>query len=684
VEKNKQHAWPAALPRAIAVCALLLGLACGAVAQERVTLKFVNAEIDAVVRAIGSYTGRTFVTDPRVKGTLNLISDKPLSRDQALAALTSALRLQGFAIVDVGNVSRVVLEADAKFQGGRVQSGEGASVIRGEGVQTHVFRLQYEPVANVLAAVRPLVPPNNPVTAYPSSNSLIVTDYAENLRRIEKVIAALDRPPVSDTEVITLQHAIASDLALIIMRVTDQAGAPPDPLQKVTAMADPVTNSIIVRTASATAMRNVRRLVERLDQPAPPGQGVYVVPLKNMEAVELAKTLSSIKLSDPIGAQRVSGAAGTPGQPVSTAPASSPTIVADAATNSLIITASDSAYRQLRGVLDRLDVRRAQVFIEALLVEVSGDQSAEFGIQWQTGLDSFSGDSTSIGGGTNFGDSTQNIISGAQNPANLGRGLNIGVIQGQVTIPGLGTITNLSVLARALETKSNSNILATPNIFTLDNEEAKLVVGQNVPFITGQFVSQAGGATVTPFQTIERRDVGLTIRVKPQISEGGTVRMNVYQEVSSVVDQRNPAGVITNKRSLETNVLVDDGGIVVLGGLIQDQLDNGSEKVPLLGDIPGLGYLFRYDTRRRQKTNLMLFLRPVVVRDEDAARVLTTDRYDYMRKLQQNTQPPPHFALPQLEAPVMPGLPEWPPANGGGTPAPAAVPQPPAAPDPRR
>jgi general secretion pathway protein D len=602
--------------------------------------------------------------------TLNLVSDRPVSRDQALAALTAALRMQGFAIVDVGNVSRVVPEAEAKFLGGVVENSQARSPIRGDDMQTKVFRLRFESVANVLGVIRPLVPPNNPVTAYPSSNSLVVTDYGDNLRRIEKVITALDRPPASDTEVITLKNAIASDLAVIVMRINDQGGAAPDPLQKVTVMADPVTNSLIVRTQSPTTMRNVRALVERLDQPSPPGQGVYVVPLKNMQAVDLAKTLSSVKLNDPIGAQRVSSAAGIPGQPISTAPATTPTVVADPSTNSLIITASDAAYRQLRAVLDRLDVRRAQVFIEALLVEVSGDHSAEFGIQWQTGLGASSRDNTAVAGGTNFGNSSQNIISAAQNPANLGRGLNVGLVDGTVSIPGIGQITNLSFLARALEAKSHSNILSTPTVFTLDNEEAKLVVGQNVPFITGQYVSPAGGATVTPFQTIERRDVGLQIRVKPQLSEGGTIRLSIYQEVSSVVDNQNPAGVITNKRALETNVLVDDGGIVVLGGLLQEQLDNSSEKVPILGDLPVLGYLFRYDTRKKQKTNLMLFLRPVAVRDENAARILTTDRYDYMRKLEDKAQSPEHFALPKLEGPTMPAVPEWPPANGDSTPPP--------------
>jgi general secretion pathway protein D len=668
-KNNPSGSIASAVLRRMAAIMLLWAATCAwGQGQDRVTLKFVNAEIDGVVRAIGSYTGRTFVVDPRVKGTINLVSDQPLSREQALSALSSALRMQGFAIVDVGNVSRVVIEADAKFQGGAVQGMRADQALRGDDMQTRVFRLKYESVANVVPVVRPLVPPNNPVTAYPSSNSLVVTDYGDNLRRIYNLIAALDRPPPTDTQVIALKNAIASDLAVIVLRVTEQAGGAQDPSQRVAVMADPVTNSLIVRTANITAMRDVQHLVERLDQPSPPGQGVYVVPLKNMQAVELAKTLSAVKLNDPVGSQRVS----VPGAPAAAAQPTTPTIVADAATNSLIITASDVAYRQLRTVLDRLDVRRAQVFIEALLVEISGDQAAEFGVQWQTGLGGYSNrNQTTVAGGTNFGNSSQNIISGAQNPANLGRGLNVGIIKGTVNIPGLGQIVNLNVLARALESRTKSNILSTPNIFTLDNEEAKLVVGQNVPFITGQFVSQAGGATVTPFQTIERRDVGLTIRVKPQISEGGTIRLSIYQEVSSVFDSQNPAGVVTNKRSLDTNVLVDDGGIVVLGGLLQEQLDNGTEKVPLLGDIPGLGYLFRYDTRKKQKTNLMLFLRPIAIRDESAARVLAADRYDYMRRLQDDAQSAPHFALPKLEGPVMPALSELPaPGETAGSPNP--------------
>lgn len=616
------------------------------------TLNFVNADLEAVVRAIGHYTGRTFVVDPRVKGTLNLVSEAPMSRQQALSALTTALRLQGFAIVESEGVSRVIPEAEAKFQGGRVETSRIPAGIPADQVMTHVFRLRYESVANVLPVIRPLVPPNNPVTAYPATNSLIVTDFADNLRRIEQVLAAIDIAPEPDTEVIALKNAIASDLAVIVMRLAEQSGLNADPKQKVTVLADPVTNSLLVRSGSAASMLTVRGLLEKLDQATPADQGVYVVALKNMEATELAKTLQQIRLDDPVRGRMQPVVA--PGQ-AQTSPAqggAGPVIVADAPTNSLVITASDGAYRQLRSVLDQLDVRRAQVFIEVLLVEVTSDQAAEFGIQWMAGLDQLDG-GTTVAGGTNFGGPTQNIVSGAQNLGNLGRGLNIGVVRGQVTIPGLGTITNLAALARALETQANANILSTPNILTLDNEEAIFVVGQNVPFITGQFLPQTGGATVTPFQTIERQDVGLTLRVKPQVSEGGAIKLAIYQEISSVQERDTAAGIITNKRSLETNVLVEDGSIVVLGGLIQEQLDTVVERVPVLGSIPILGHLFRYETRRKQKTNLMLFLRPHIVRDDSGVRVLTADRYDYMRGLQAVTQTTPHFALPDMTGPVL-------------------------------
>jgi general secretion pathway protein D len=256
-------------------------------------------------------------------------------------------------------------------------------------------------------------------------------------------------------------------------------------------------------------------------------------------------------------------------------------------------------------------------------------------------------------GGTNFGGTGTNIVGIAQNPATVGTGLNIGVARGTITLPGVGTITNLQFLARALERNIKANILSTPNLLTLDNEEARIIVGQNVPFITGQYTTPSS-TQVNPFQTIERRDVGLTLRVRPQISEGGAIRLVIYQEVSRVDSDTNPAGIITNIRAIESNVLVDDGSIVVLGGLVQDSVVTNVEKVPVLGDIPLLGQLFRYETRRQQKTNLMVFLRPFVMRDDSASRSLVIDRYDQMRSFEESTRQAPHPVLPEFEPPLLP------------------------------
>jgi general secretion pathway protein D len=300
-------------------------------------------------------------------------------------------------------------------------------------------------------------------------------------------------------------------------------------------------------------------------------------------------------------------------------------------------------------------VRRAQVHVEALIVEMTADKAAEFGIQWLAAHD-LNTNATQGFGGTNFGarGSGTNIIDGAVNPGSLARGLNLGVVRGQVTIPGIGTITNLAFLARALESDAKANILSTPNLLTLDNEEAKITIGQNVPFITGQYAQTGAATTATPFQTIERKDVGLTLRIKPQISEGGSVRLQIYQEVSSIQDQTNPAGIITNKRSLESNVLVDDGQIIVIGGLVQDSTANTMEKVPLLGDIPLVGALFRYETRKQTKTNLMVFLRPLVMRESSTYGPVTSERYRQMLEEQNNARIPPSLVLPNIETPTLP------------------------------
>jgi general secretion pathway protein D len=352
-------------------------------------------------------------------------------------------------------------------------------------------------------------------------------------------------------------------------------------------------------------------------------------------------------------------------------------IQADPATNSLIVSAPEPLFRNIRTIIEKLDVRPAQVVIESLIVEVSADRAAEFGIQWQAlgGFDD--ANNTSVIGGTNFGGAGTNIIGAALDPTRLGPGLNIGVIRGTVTIAGQ-TITNLGFLARALETSARGNILAQPNIQTLDNEEARFLVGQNVPFITGQFAQpgQAPGA-VNPFQTFERRDVGLQLRVRPQVSEGGSVRLAIYLEVSSVVPGTVQGGLITNKRSFESNVVVEDGNFVVLSGLIEDRTSNTESRVPVLGGLPLIGGLFRYENRDRKKTNTMVFLRPVVVRDEAASAVLAADRYEQMRTLTQQAQTPDTWVLRGFEGHRLPPLDQLAPTHPvRAAPAPSGAPAP--------
>jgi general secretion pathway protein D len=688
--------------------------------EDTASLNFVNADLEATVRAIGQYTGRQFVIDPRVKGTINLVTERPVTKQQAYEQLLSALRLQGFTIVESpGGISRILPEADAKLQGGRVIPPRQEAP-RGDQIVTQVFELQYESATNMVPVLRPLIAPNNTISAYPANNSLVITDYADNLRRIREIIGAIDRPASSESEIIPLKYGLALEIATVANRILDEgaraAGQATDGGQRVQVLAESRTNSLILRTSSRARAYAAKQLIEKLDQPSVTPGNINVVYLRNAQAVRLAQTLRAVISADPSFSPQVGGTgglsaggagfggqigqAGQPGQPQQPQIQAQQVsgggggggplaglIQADPSTNSLIITAPEPLYRNIRAIIEKLDVRPAQVVIESLLVEVTADKAAEFGIQWQAlgGYDENSND-TSVIGGTNYGGAGTNIIGAAINPTTLGPGLNIGVISGTVTIAGQ-TITNLSFLARALETTANANILSQPNIQTLDNEEAKFLVGQNVPFVTGSYTqtgtTNAAGA-VNPFQTFERKDVGLQLRVKPQISEGGSVRLAIYLEVSSVVPGTLQGGIITNKRSFESNVVVQDGNFVVLSGLIEDRTNNSESRVPLLGSLPLVGWLFRYENRSRQKTNTMVFLRPVVVRDESTSATVAANRYEYMRTQTHDAQKPDSWVMRGYEGSRMPPYDEVTPPTKpreyrGTQPAPSAAP-PPAAP----
>jgi general secretion pathway protein D len=407
--------------------------------------------------------------------------------------------------------------------------------------------------------------------------------------------------------------------------------------------------------------------VARLDQPTSDAVSgnIHVVYLKNADAVSLATTLraalagesssgSTAASSATTGARTAAaGSVATTPVAASASPSTGGQIQADPATNALIITAPEPQYRQLRAVIDQLDSRRAQVYVESLIAEVNADKAAEFGIQWQGPLGK-SGNSLIGLLGTNFGSGGSNIFNlAAGTPGTVapGTGLNFGVAAQKNGVYFLG------FLARFLQSTGEGNVLSTPNLLTLDNEEAKIVIGQNVPFVTGQFTNTGSNdGSVNPFQTIERKDVGLTLRVKPQISENGTIKMTIFQEVSSVLASsvNSTSGLITNKRTIESTVLVDDGAIVVLGGLLQDEYAGNQEKVPGLGDVPLFGNLFKSETRNRKKTNLMVFLRPVVMRDSRETSSLALDRYELMRAIQKDAQPKNSSVLGVNDAPVMP------------------------------
>ncbi len=661
-------------------------------APDGVTLNFVNADIDGVVKAVSEMTGKNFVLDPRVKGTINIVSAKPVSKALAYEVFLSALRLQGYAAVEDGNIVKILPEGDAKLHRsptlGPLDKARGNS----DRIQTQVFALKYQSAAQMVPILRPLIAPNNTVTASQNGNTLVITDYASNLRRLEKIIEAIDQPSGSEPIVIPLKYASALDVAQTVNRLFAETGqtpgVAPDPSQRLIVIADARSNSLLARSiGDPTRLARLRQFVALLDTPTSAAGNIHVIYLKNADAVKLAETLRAIYQGDtaaaphtmtpptPLGANATSSSASpstlgaSSSLPHTTQSAATvPGIIqADAATNSLIITAPDAIYNNLRAVVDKLDKRRAQVYVEALIAEVTSDKAAEFGIQWQN-LSGIGKSTATAFGGTNFGSAAagQNIIGIAQNPTTAGAGLNIGVLNGSVSVGG-ASVLNLGLLVRALENDANANILSTPTLLTLDNDEAKIVVGQNVPFITGQYAVSGAATTPTPFQTVERKDVGLTLKIRPQISEGGTVKLQIYQEVSSIADTSNAAGVITNLRSVESTVLVDNGQIVVLGGLMQDSLSDGVGKVPLLGDLPVIGNLFKYNTRNRSKTNLMIFLRPIIVRDAEHADALSRSSYDTMLGVQSEAAAAAK-SMPLLRQGGSPSLAPQPPA-AAATPA---------------
>ncbi len=719
--------------RRIATTLLVAGIIVSQAAYAQVTLNFVNADIDQVAKAIGAATGKTIIVDPRVKGQLNLVAERPVPEDQALKTLQSALRMQGFALVQDHGVLKVVPEADAKLQGVPTYIGN-APQARGDQVITQVFELHNESANNLLPVLRPLISPNNTVTAYPANNTIVVTDYADNVRRIAQIISGVDSAAGAQVQVVPLRNANAIDLAAQLQKMLDPGAiGNSDATLKVSVTADPRTNALLLRASNASRLAAAKRLVQQLDAPSAVPGNMHVVPLRNADAVKLAKTLrgmlgkggndssSSASSNDANSFNQnggssssgnfSTGTSGTPPLPSGGLGGSSSSsgygggssggglgtggllggdkdksgddnqpggmIQADSATNSLIITASDPVYRNLRSVIDQLDARRAQVYIEALIVELNSTTQGNLGIQWQVASGQFlGGTNLAPTAGNGLGNSIINLTAGgltnaaggitggglASNLGQLSQGLNIGWLHNMFGVQGLGAL--LQYFAGV----SDANVLSTPNLITLDNEEAKIVVGQNVPIATGSYSNLTSGTTSNAFNTYDRRDVGLTLHVKPQITDGGILKLQLYTEDSAVVNgtTNSQTGPTFTKRSIQSTILADNGEIIVLGGLMQDNYQVSNSKVPLLGDIPWIGQLFRSESKVRAKTNLMVFLRPVIISDRSTAQEVTSNRYDYIQGVT-GAYKSDNNVIRDKDDPVVPPMPLGP--SQGGTPA---------------
>lgn len=650
---------------------------------DEVILSFKDVEIADVVSAFSNTMRKSFLLDPRVKGRLSLEAPEPIPLSQAYRMLISALSLSGFSVLEEEEFVKILPSLDAKTKGGKVfLNNENPS----GGLITKIFTLEHESATQMMSAIRALVPATNPITVNASSNSLVVTDTAVNMNRIAKLIGSLDGPRLGFNENYKAQNIPITDLAALVNRVTneDKGSTNLKNSEHLNVFFVPIsrTNSMLIRGYEKTRVQFALKMAKMFDVPTTNPSNVHVVYLKNAEAIPLANTLKNLFeskkntgktniLSGSNNNKDLTNASKNlnpsellpqtkssfkdSNNSVNSVIFNGAVIQAEPNINAILVVASEPIFHQIKEVINMLDIRRAQVYIESLIVEISAEKAAEFGVQFQF-LDGLSDASKQFFGGTNFSTGGGNLLSLLANPSTANAGLNVGVINGTINVPGVGEVANLGVLIRALESEGNANIIATPTLLTLDNEEAKITIGQNVPFITGQFTSSATGNN--PFQTVERKDVGTSLTIKPLITQGGTVKLKIFQEVSRVLDSELSTTfgtVSTTKRSIESTVLVEDEQFVVLGGLIQDQDSIGESKVPILGDIPVMGNLFKYENKVRRKTNLFVFLRPVVIRSEEDAKVLTMDRYKYLKGFENKTENESPF-LPNFERPIVPSI----------------------------
>ncbi len=577
---------------------------------DGITLNLNNADIGALIATVSKITGHNFVVDPRVKGKVTVISAAPTSRNNLYDVFLSILKVHGFSAVDAGDVIKIVPDTSAKQNS--PPDVVSSAPVRSDKLVTAVVPLHHVTATELVPVLRPLMPQEAHLAAYPPANALILADVAANVERIMRLIRNVDRGVVQAIELIPLDHADATDIVSTInaLNVPGNPGRSPF-------IADERTNSVLFAGSEENKLR-YRTIIEYLDVPArAPEWSIEVTYLSYASAAELVPVLQAIGDASP----RVAGL--SPQR--SASPAGRITnglhVQADEATNALIIQGPPKLMARVKSVIEQLDIRRAQVLVEAIVAEISSSRADELGVQWRTAVPGNEG----VAAGAVFpGFETGAIATpGEAGTFPLLSGFTLGYFSGG----------DLRALLRAISSDQFANVLSTPTLVTLDNAEAEIVVGQNVPFVTGQFTNDSTTPD-NPFQTIERQDVGILLRVKPQINEGKTITLHIEQEVSNVDRTSAGSDLITNKRSISTTVLVDNARIIVLGGLIEDDLRETEQKIPLLGDIPLLGHLFRNTRADHEKTNLMVFLRPTTIRDEATAKKLTRNRFDKLQEKQ--------------------------------------------------
>lgn len=658
--------------------------------EQQITLNFRKMDINAFIEMVAEITKKTFIVDPRVKAEVTVMSPpgKPLTKEQVYEVFLSILSVHGFTAVPRGDVVKILPDNQAKSENNPVLT--LPETLSGDAYITQVVELKYVSASQLVPILRPLLPQQSHLVAYPSNNTLVISDRADNVGRLLKIIQRVDQAHNEAVEVVVLEHAPAAEVARILTTLeqknTAQATAGGN-VETNSILADERTNSVLISGEPAARLR-LRTIISHLDTPVKTVGNTKVIYLRYAKAKDLADVLKGLtgvagKISDnrskneaPVVLPPVVPSTATPpGGPAVPLPTPLPsvassngvvspsevvktTIQADDTTNSLVITADPETMHNLETVIRQLDIRRAQVLVEAIIAEVAEDKARELGVQWildgtpngsgPVGLSNFTNVSPSI---SNLATAVAQTRNGATTTLpNVGAGLFMGLGR-------FGSeILNFAVLLKALSADSSTNVLSTPSLLTLDNQEAEIVVGQNVPFVTGQYTGTTNNNFTNPFQTIQRQDIGLKLKVKPQINEGHSVKLDIEQEVSSIAATTTGfSDVVTNKRTIKTTVIVEDGNMVILGGLIDEDLQQTTQKVPGLGDLPFVGGLFRSQSTKKVKRNLMVFLHPTIVRDARMENIVSGHKYTRMRALQLNQK---EQGLPLLTAEEIPILPD--------------------------